>query len=469
MCQGYIEILEESCYDKTVLSMMFRKILGYRKLCEYNGGNMRDNIKLRICLHYVEICLKWCLFAIATGLACGLAGSAFYLLIVQANDMREQFPFLLWLLPVGGLIIVKFYHMLDIPEDKGADLIFDSVREKNHVPIQVILTSGISTVITHLFGGSAGRVGVALQIGGGIASGLSKFFKLNPKDRSLFIMCGMSGLVTVLFGTPLAATFLAMEVISVGVIYYAALFPCLVTAVTSFFVTQIFDIKPLFFAIPNIPEVSTFSLVQVAFFATVCAVVSILFCAAIKQTNVLLKKGIPNQYMCIVVGAFVIIILTLLVGGQTYNGGGNALLHAALVDGTAKPWDFALKLIFTAITLACGYKGGGVFPAFIIGATFGAYYGPYFGLSPQFAAAVGLVALFCGAVNCPIASIFLGAEMFGTEGVLFFAIASAISFLCSGYFTLFPGQDFVYSKLRIEYKSSSIRRREVENPENSRD
>ncbi len=423
---------------------------------------MYNNVKLRVCLHYIQICFKWCLFAIATGLACGLAGTGFYLLIVRANNLRGEHPYLLWFLPIAGLVIVKFYHMLDIPEDKGADLIFDSVREKNHVPLSVILTSGICTIITHLFGGSAGRVGVALQIGGGIASGLSKLFKLNPKDRSLFIMCGMSGLVTVLFGTPLTATFLAMEVISVGVIYYAALLPCLVTAITSFFVTRVFDIQPLFFSLTKIPAVSTQSLLQVALFASVCALVSILFCSAIKQINVLLKKWIPNQYIRIAAGSLGIILLTVLVGDQTYNGGGNPLLNSALIDGIANPRDFALKLLFTAITLACGFKGGGVFPAFIIGATFGASFGSYFGLSPQFAAAIGLVALFCGAVNCPIASIFLAAEIFGTEGVIFFAIASAISFVFSGYFTLFPGQDFVYSKLRIEYKSSNIRKREVE-------
>ena len=438
----------------------------YVKIFLWKGRDvMHDNKKWLVCFHYIRVCIKWCLFSIATGLACGLVGTAFYQLIVRANSLRGEHPYIIWLLPVAGLIIVKFYHMLNIPEDKGADLIFDSVREQNHVPLQVIITSGISTIITHLFGGSAGRVGVALQIGGGIASGLSKYFKLNPRDRSLFIMCGMSGLVTVLFGTPLAATFLSMEVISVGVIYYAALFPCLVTAVTAFFVTQIFGIEPLFFTIPNIPAVSTLSLVKVGLFATVCAVVSILFCSAIKQLNIVLKKKIPNQYIRIVVGAFAIIILTLLVGDQTYNGGGNALLNLALVDGISKPWDFVLKLIFTAITLACGYKGGGVFPAFIIGATFGASFGSYFGLPPQFAAAIGLVSLFCGAVNCPIASIFLGAEIFGTEGVIFFAIASAISFVFSGYFTLFPAQDFVYSKLRIEYRSSSIRRRGIDEPD----
>lgn len=426
---------------------------------------MHKNKKILVCFHYIELSIKWCLFSVATGFSCGLVGSLLYYMVSYANSFREKHLWLIWLLPLAGLIIVKFYHMLDISEDKGADLIFDSVREKNHVPVQVIIASGISTVITHLFGGSAGRVGVALQVGGGIASGLSKYFKLNPRDRSLFIMCGMSGLVTVLFGTPLSATFLSMEIISVGVIYYAALLPCLVTAITAFFVTQIFHIEPLFFLLTNIPIVSASSLIRVGLFAITCALVSILFCSAIKELNLFLKKKFPNQYIRIVLGAFSIIGLTLLVGNQTYNGSGNSLLYDALVDGKSNPWDFALKLIFTAITLACGYKGGGVFPAFIIGATFGSSFGPYFGLSPQFAAAVGLIAVFCGAINCPIASILLSAEIFGTECIIFFAIASAISFVFSGYFTLFPGQDFVYSKLRLEYRSSALRRKSAAEPD----
>lgn len=423
---------------------------------------MPNHKKWVICFHYIEICLKWCLFSIATGLACGLVGTALYHLIVSANSIRAEHPGIIWLLPIAGLIIIKFYHMLHIPEDTGADLIFDSVREQKDIPIQVILTSGISTIMTHLFGGSAGRVGVALQIGGGIASGLSKYFKLNPHDRSLFVMCGMSGLVTVLFGTPLTATFLSMEVISVGVIYYAALLPCLVTAITSFFVTQIFSIEPLFFTITNIPQVSVPSLLQVGFFAVACAVVSILFCLAIKELNVFLKHNIPNEYIRIIIGAFSIIGLTLLIGDQTYNGSGNALLNHALINGQANPWDFVLKLIFTAITLACGYKGGGVFPAFIVGATFGASFGHIFGLSPQFAAAIGMVSVFCGSVNCPIASMFLAAEIFGSESIIFFAIACSVSFVFSGYFTLFPGQSFIYSKLRIEYRTSPLRKREID-------
>lgn len=428
---------------------------------------MNDNKKWIVALHYIQTCTKWCLFAAATGIACGLVGTALYYMVVEANALRGKFPQLLWLLPIAGLIIVKFYHMLNIPEDKGADLIFDSVRESNHVPLQVVVTSAISTVITHLFGGSAGRVGAALQIGGGISSGLSKYFHLNPRDRSLFIMCGMSGLVSVLFGTPLAATFLSMEVISVGVIYYAALLPCLVTALTAFFVAELFGIKPMEYVLSEIPADSVMAIVRVAVFSIGCAVVSILFCLAIKELNVLLKKWIPNQYLRVMFGAFVVIGLTMLVGNQTYNGSGGDLLNLALQEGSSKPYDFALKLIFTAITLACGFKGGGVFPAFIVGATFGCFFGPVFGLSSQFAAALGMVAVFCGAINCPIASVLLSVEIFGGEGIIFFAIACAISFVFSGYFSLFPGQNFIFSKLRIEYRTSKLRSKDEDVQENN--
>ncbi len=422
---------------------------------------MSENKKWIVVWHYIRTCVKWCFYSIATGIACGVVGTLLYHMVVKANEIRTEYPNLLWILPIAGLIIVKFYYMLNIPEDKGPDLIFDSVRETNHVPFQVIITSAISTVITHLFGGSSGRVGAALQIGGGISSGLSKYFHLNPGDRSLFIMCGMSGLVSVLFGTPLAATFLSMEVISVGVIYYAALLPCLLTSMTAFFVAELFGVTAMRYRIIDVPAESAVVWIKIAVFSVVCAMVSILFCLAIKELNHYIKKWIKIPYLRIGAGACLIIILTLLVGNQEYNGSGGNMLNQALVDGMAKPFDFALKLLFTAITLACGFKGGGVYPAFIVGATFGCMFGPVLGLPACFSAALGMIAVFCGAVNCPIASVLLSVEVFGGQGILYFAIASAISFVFSGYFTLFPGQDFIYSKLRIEYRVSNMRRRDI--------
>ena len=410
-----------------------------------------------VILHYVRLSVKWCLFSMVVGAVCGLLGSGLYFFVQWANEIRGSYNWLLLFLPVAGLIIVKIYHMFDLKEDKGTDLIFDSVRNAQEIPFKITVVSFLSTIFTHLFGGSAGRVGVAIQMGGSIASNLSRFFKLNPKDRSLFVMCGMSGLISALFGTPLMAAFLSMEVISIGVIYYAALLPCLLTSLTSYFVAEALNITPMRYTIASIPSLSVGSVTKVTFLAVGCAVVSILFCGAMKLWGETAKKYIENQYIRILIGSGIIIILTLLTGSQAYNGSGASLLTQAIEYGQAHPYDFLLKIIFTAITLQSGYKGGAVFPALVIGATFGCTFGWWLGLPVEFAAAVGMVAVFCGSVNCPIASIFLSVEVFGGAGIVLFAIACAISFVFSGYFTVFPGQQFVYSKLRIEYKHSAMR------------
>ena len=367
-----------------------------------------------------------------TGAVCGLLGTGLYFFVQWANEIRSSYSWLLLFLPVAGLIIVKTYHMFDIHEDKGTDLIFDSVRNAQAIPFKITVVSFLSTVFTHLFGGSAGRVGVAIQMGGSISSNLSRIFKLNPKDRSLFVMCGMAGLISALFGTPLMAAFLSMEVISIGVIYYAALLPCLLTSLTSYFVAISLNVVPMRYSLTEIPLLGVESVIKISFFGVSCAVVSIMFCGAMKLWGDTVKKHIENQYIRILIGSGIIIILTLLSGSQVYNGSSASLLNQAINYGQAHPYDFLLKILFTAITLQSGYKGGAVFPALVIGATFGCTFGWWLGLPVEFAAAVGMVAVFCGSVNCPIASIFLAIEVFGGGGIVLFAIACAISFVFSG-------------------------------------
>ncbi|MCR5654823.1 MAG: chloride channel protein [Lachnospiraceae bacterium] len=416
-----------------------------------------DKMRLLVALHYIRTCFRWGLFSVITGLLCGCLGGAFCLFIQWSNEIRADHTWLLFLLPVAGLLIVRLYRMFGIEEDRGADLIFDSVRTTEDIPFQVIIVSFLSTIFTHLFGGSAGRVGVAMQMGGGISALLSRRVGLSDKDRSLFVMCGMAGLITALFGTPLMATFLAMEVVSLGVIYYAALLPCLVTSLTTYFVTRFLGLAPMQFTIHELPKLNGVSFMKVAVLGVACAVVSMLFCGFMMFVSSTLKKKVPNQYVRVLIGSGLIILLTLLVGNQTYNGSSAALLEQAIVYGEAHPWDFLLKLIFTGITLQSGYKGGGVYPALIIGATFGCWFGPLIGMDASLAAGIGMVAVFCGSVNCPIASILFAAEVFGSDHLLLFAIAAAISFVFSGYLTIFPGQEFIYSKLRMEYKNSGLR------------
>ena len=414
-------------------------------------------IRIQVVLHYVRICLRWALFSIVCGIACGCVGGAFSLFIQWSNEIRGQQPWLLFLLPLAGLLIVRLYRMFGITEDRGADLIFDSVRGTEDVPFQIIIVSFLSTIFTHLFGGSAGRVGVAMQMGGGISSLLGKRFGLSEKDKSLFVMCGMAGLISALFGAPLMATFLAMEVVNLGVIYYAALLPCLLSALSAFFVTELLNLAPLHYVLTSVPAVNADSVFRVGVLSVACAVVSMLFCGFMMYWSFFAKKKIKNPYIRVVVGGLAVILITLLIGNQSYNGSSAALLNLAIEYGSAHPWDFLLKIVLTGLTLQSGYKGGGVFPALVIGASFGSWFGPLLGMNPSFAAAVAMIAVFCGAVNCPIASIVFAAEVFGSQSLVLFAIAAAISFVFSGYLTIFPGQHFIYSKLRMEYKNSGLR------------
>ena len=198
--------------------------------------------RLTLITRYLLICVRWTLFSILTGICCGMLGGGLCLFVQWSNELRIEHPYIIFFLPVAGLLIVAVYNMFGITDDRGTDLIFDSVRNAEDIPFKIIIVSFLATVFTHLFGGSAGRVGVAMQMGGGVSSFLSKRIGLNHKDKSLFVMCGMAGLISALFGTPLMATFLSMEVVSLGVIYYAALLPCLITALTSYFVVEFLDI-----------------------------------------------------------------------------------------------------------------------------------------------------------------------------------------------------------------------------------
>ena len=213
-------------------------------------------------------------------------------------------------------------------------------------------------------------------------------------------------------------------------------------------------------ALRDAPGAAALSAVQVegfspgsmtaAWLALLCAVVSILFCRGLHGVEHLLKRTLKNPYLRVAVGAAVLIGLTLLTNGD-YNGAGMEVIGRAIA-GQADPWAWVWKLLFTAITIGCGFKGGEVVPSFFVGAPFGSVAGQALGLPGGFGAAIGLVAVFCGAVNCPIASVLLSLELFGgTDGVLYFAFACAISYLLSGYCGLYSSQTILYSKLRAEF------------------
>ena len=398
---------------------------------------------------YVAALLKWMAVGALVGGVGGFVGAAFHLGVSYATAVRQAHPWILYLLPVGGVVIAGLYKLCRL-EGKGTNAVIESVHFGKSVPTLLVPLIFVATVITHLLGGSAGREGAALQIGGGIGYRTGTLLRLGEKDLPLATLCGMSGVFAALFGTPLTATVFALEVISVGVLYYAGLLPCITASLTGYYIATVMGVEPTRFTVA-MPALSWPTLGLVTALAVGCALVSILFCRGLHITERLAERWLKNSFLRAAVGGLIIVLATLVLGTTDYNGAGMDVIQRAVEQGQADGWAWLLKLAFTAVTIGCGFKGGEVVPSFFVGATFGCAAGGLLGLPPSFAAAVGLVAVFCGAVNCPIASVILSVELFGAGGMAYFAAACAVSYLLSGYCGLYSSQTILYSKLRAEF------------------
>ena len=393
--------------------------------------------------------LKWLVIAGLTGAVGGAVGSVFNISVARATALREANPWLLFLLPAGGIVIAAVYHFTKM-ENVNTNTLIDSVHLGEKVPVILVPVIFLGTVITHICGGSAGREGAALQIGGGIGDSVGWLFRLDEKDMRLATLCGMSAVFSALFGTPLTAALFALEVISVGVFYYSGLVPCIVSAVTAYGVSRLFGIAPTRFIVTFLP-LNADLLWRVAVMAILCAIMSSVFCLVMHGMDFLAERYLKNKFFRAAIGGVIVLALTWLVGTTDYNGAGVGPITNAIEKGIANPDAFLWKLLFTAISLGCGFRGGEVVPTFFVGATLGCVVGPILGIPAGFAAAVGLVAVFCGAVNCPIASIVLSIELFGSVELTYFAVACGIAYMLSGYFGIYRSQKILYSKIRPEF------------------
>ena len=397
---------------------------------------------------YVRTFIKWTAAAAVIGAACGLVGTLFHFGVHEVTAFRGTHPWVLYLLPLAGLVIVGFYKLTGT-DGLGTDDIIDAVHQGKLLPILLLPAIFFGTILTHLCGGSAGREGAALQMGGTIGQYLGRHFQLDDRDLRVATLAGMAAFFSALFGTPLAATVFAIMVISIGVIYHVALYPSLLAALVAYGVSIYLGVEPTRFAV-SVPEQTVGIFVRVALLGVLCALVSILFCQVMHGAGHLMKR-IRNPWLRVACGGAAIIVLSLIFGTD-YNGAGMEIVTAAVEQGTvAVPWAFLLKLIFTAITLAAGFKGGEVVPSFFVGATFGCAAAPLLGLPAGFGAAVGLAAVFCGVTNCPLASTLLAVELFGAEGLLYFALACCLSYMLSGYQGLYSSQTILYSKLKAQF------------------
>ena len=409
-----------------------------------------DYHKLEHDFRRIQTSFKWVLFSILSGLIVGGIGTLFYFGMYVVTLMREKNPWLIFLLPVGGLVIVGSYRLLHDEKDTGTNLVLSAIHSDEELPLRMAPLIFISTLITHLFGGSAGREGAALQLGGSLGNGLGKLFQFDEKDQHIMIMCGMSAAFSALFGTPMAAAIFSMEVVSVGVMYYAALVPCVISSLTAHAVAAFFGVSQEMFLIQEIPALGILSAVKVSALSILCAGVSILFCIMLHQSEHLYKKYFKNPYIRIFAGGCFVLILTLLVGDQRYNGTGINMIEQC-IKGSVRPEAFFMKMIFTALTLGAGFKGGEIVPSFFTGAAFGCLFGNLLGFSPTLCTAVGMASVFCGVTNCPITALLISFELFGYNGMPYFLLAVAFSYMLSGYYGLYSSQKIIYSKYKTNY------------------
>ncbi len=388
----------------------------------------------------------WVLYACGTGLVVGLVSIAFHYGIDFATLYRDQHQWIVLLLPLGGLMIISLYHSCGMEKDRGTNLVLAAARSAEPMKLRTAPLIFLSTILTHLLGGSAGREGAALQLGGSMSAWAGERMKLKAKSSRVMVMCGMAAAFSALFGTPLTATVFAMEVVTVGEMQYSAMVPSMLASLVAFRLAVVCGLhQDPGYTVTGIAELTIPTALRIVVLGALCAVVSVAFCYVMHLAPKLYERVTSDARTRVFLGGFLIMLLTILVGNQDYSGAGDTLIRRMLA-GEIIPEAFLLKILFTAVTLGAGFRGGEIVPLLCTGCAFGSWVAPMLGLSSSFGGALGMGALFCGATNCPLASIFLTYELFGGEGLLPYALCCGVAYMLSGYHGLYTEQKLLYSK-----------------------
>lgn len=393
---------------------------------------------------------RWVLLSILTGT---LAGSASAFLLVSldwATRTREAHLWLIALLPLAGLFVGCLYRYLGSSVERGNNLILDEVHaeasaERDVIPLRMTPLILLGTILTHLFGGSAGREGTAIQTGASLADQLSKPFRLSQVQRRVLLMAGISAGFGSVFGTPLAGTIFGIEVLAIGHITYEAIGPCLIAAFVGEMVTAAWGVHHTVYTIGAVPHISTAGLISAIVAGIVFGLMARLFAHLTHTISHLSKRYIAWSPARPFVGGVIVAIAVWAVGTTKYIGLGIPTIVAAF-HTQLPPYDFAAKTLFTSVTLGMGFKGGEVTPLFYIGATLGNALSRVLPLSPSLLAGMGFVAVFAGAANTPIASTLMAVELFGGEAGAFAGIACIVSYLFSGHSGIYHAQRIGRSK-----------------------
>lgn len=384
---------------------------------------------------------KWTLFGGSAGALAGIASAVFLISLNWATEVRVANPQIIFLLPFMGFLVAWVYARFGGAAALGNNLVIDEVnRNRSKIPLRMAPLVLLGTVITHLFGGSAGREGTAIQMGASLADGLRRLLRLGPDDRRLLIMAGISGGFGSVFGVPVAGFVFGMEVQSVGRIRYEGIIPCMAAAYVGDLVTRALGAPHSHYPALINRAIEPALLFQVIVAGVLFGLTSLLFIELTHGVKYLMRRITPWTPLYPVFGGCAVLGLTYLVGTTDYLGLSLPLIHDSLDGAGVVAFAFLLKLIFTAVTLGTGYLGGEVTPLFVVGSTLGYTLGGLLGVDPVFLAAIGMVAVFAGASNTPLACAIMGIELFGGGSALYLFLGCVVAYLASGHRGIYTTQ-----------------------------